>query len=266
MKAYKNLNFLNSPEARPIRILSEFFEPQKRFRQEGIQDTIVFFGSARILPPELARKEFNTLRQLLDSQKNPSSTLKKKFTVAKIQLQMSKYYDEAYQLAYKLTRWSKTLNQSRRFVICSGGGPGIMEAANKGAVKARGLSIGLNISIPTEQYANRYISPNLNFEFHYFFMRKFWFVSLSRALVMFPGGFGTLDELMEVLTLLQTKKIRQRPVVLYGTEYWNQVLNFDAMVKFGTISNNDVKFIHFSNSPDDAFEYLKNKLTKLYLR
>ena len=184
---------------------------------------------------------------------------------AQVDLEMSRYYEEAVILSGMLTNWSMRLHPHRRFVICSGGGPGIMEAANRGALLAKGKSVGLNISLPFEQLPNQFISPELNFEFHYFFMRKFWFVYLAKALVMFPGGFGTLDELMEVLTLLQTKKIKKKvTVILYGREYWNRIINFDALVKLRMISPNDMKLFRFVDSPDEAFEHLVHELRRNY--
>jgi hypothetical protein len=181
---------------------------------------------------------------------------------------MARYYDDAVVLARKLTEWSKRLEKGqRRFIVCTGGSGGIMEAANRGAREANGLSIGLNISLPAEETANPYITPDLRFEFHYFFMRKFWFVYLAKALVIFPGGFGTLDELFEVLTLIQTKKARkQMPIVVYGTDYWNEVINFDALVRRGSIEAKDLNSIHFSNDPQEAFSYLSSTLSKLHLK
>ena len=265
-KAYKNPNFLASPHARGLRILSEFLEPLSRFKQEGIKDTIVFFGSARILSRSSAKKNLELVRKQIIKLKKPSSILQRKLEKAIIDFQMSDYYQDAATLTYKLTRWSKSLNNSPHFVICSGGGPGIMEAANKGAIKAGGKSIGLNISLPFEQDSNPYISKNLSFEFHYFFMRKFWFLYPAKALVIFPGGFGSLDEFMEVLTLLQTKKIKKNlTIVLYGRNYWNQIINFQSMVKFGMISKGDLNLFSYADTPDEAFAILKKGLTKNYL-
>jgi uncharacterized protein (TIGR00730 family) len=266
-KAYKNIEFLNSPDARPVRILSEFFEPRSRFRTEGIRDTIVFFGSARVVSKTTAKQKLNLICTKPLRKKKISRTLQQRIEIAKNDYQRSCYYEDAVKLSFMLTKWSKSINDSYRFVVCSGGGPGIMEAANKGAIRAGGKSIGLNISLPLEQKSNPYISNNLSFEFHYFFMRKFWFVYLAKALVMFPGGFGTLDELMEVLTLIQTKKVKKAlPIILYGREYWQKVLNFNAMVKFGTISERDLKLFNYADSPAEAFEYLKNTLSKIYLK
>ncbi len=265
-KAYHNLDFLDSSWARTIRILSEFLEPARRFRQEGIRDTIVFFGSARVLPRKLAQNQLRSLQASLKKTKRLSRSAKTKLEAAETDLAMSAYYEDAVVLTSLLTKWSKSLNGTRRFVICSGGGPGIMEAANKGASLARGTSVGLNISLPFEQESNPFISKNLTFEFHYFFMRKFWFVYLAKALVMFPGGFGTLDELMEVVTLLQTKKVKKRlPIILYGRKYWNEVINFDAMVRSRTISRKDLALFTFADTPQEAFEYLKKELGKSYL-
>ncbi|HOL73976.1 MAG TPA: TIGR00730 family Rossman fold protein [Bryobacteraceae bacterium] len=232
--AYKNEEFLDSADARPLRILSEYLEPLSHFRREKIRDTVVFFGSARIEPG-----------------KGP----------------LARYYDEARTLARMLTEWSESLkNSSRRFVVCSGGGPGIMEAANRGARDAGGKTVGLNIGLPFEQFPNPYISPELCFEFHYFFMRKFWFAYLAKALVVFPGGFGTLDELMEILTLAQTRKLAKKIViVLYGSEYWKQVINFEALARFGTISPEDLQLFQFADDPETAMEILKEGLTKYYL-
>lgn len=264
-KAYENLAFLKGAAGREIRILSEFSEPFSRFRKERITDTIVFFGSARIKPPKDANAELKLIERKIKQTKRSTKTLLQKYEKAKVAVQMSMFYQDAYELSYLLSNWAKTLNHGHRFVICSGGGPGIMEAANRGAALAKGRSIGLNISLPFEQEPNKYISEELNFEFHYFFMRKFWFVYLAKALVMFPGGFGTLDETMEVLTLLQTDKIKkQMTVVLYGAEYWKTIIDFNALVKYGVISKTDLNLFKFADTPREAFQYLVRELTKNY--
>jgi len=262
-KSYYNKEFLSSDEARTIRILAEFLEPEARFKKENIADTIVFFGSARILPYETSKKELKKIESKISKSKRPN---KKDFELniqARMRLEFSKYYEDCLTLSKLLTEWSKTLNHKNRFVVCSGGGPGIMEAANKGAYLAGGKSIGLNISLPHEQYPNPYITPELNFEFHYFFMRKLWFMHLAKALVVFPGGFGTMDELMEMLTLIQTKKVKKRiPIILYGSEYWKNIINFDALVQYCMISKEDLNIFHFSDTPREAFEFLKDELIK----
>lgn len=262
LKAYKNLEFLNSSEARTLRILSEFLEPAARFRKEKVVDTVVFFGSARTLSEDDARAALSDIRKRFDGDDTPEAAQAVRHAEKRVEL--ARYYEDARTLARKLTQWSIDINGAEnRFVIASGGGPGIMEAANRGASEVEGgRNIGLNISIPMEQDSNPYITPDLNFEFHYFFARKFWFIYLAKALVVFPGGFGTMDELFEVLTLLQTRKLSKRmPVVIYGTEYWNRVINFEAMVENQMINEADLQLIHFSDSPDDAFEYLANNLT-----
>jgi uncharacterized protein (TIGR00730 family) len=257
-KAYKNLDFLNSREARTLRILSEYLEPQARFAHYNVTDTVVFFGSARALPGDAARAAVEAAERDGDE---------RKIAAARAALPLSRYYDDARELAHLLTDWSKGLElPDRRFIVCSGGGPGIMEAANRGASEASGISIGMGISLPSEPSANPYITRELGFEFHYFFTRKFWFVYLAKALVVLPGGFGTLDELFELLTLTQTGKIAKRmPVVLYGEEFWSELINFDTLVKWGTISPDDLKLFHVCSNPKDAFEFLKARLTELYL-
>ncbi len=257
VKAYKNEEFLSSPDARPLRILSEYLEPQTRFEELRVKDTIVFFGSARIPSREVAAAE-------VEAAKSGHGDLAK----AETRLKMSRYYEETRELARRLTEWSKSLaGTDRRFVICSGGGPGIMEAANRGASEARGVNIGLNISLPFEQVDNPYITRRLAFEFHYFFMRKYWFAYLAKAMVVMPGGFGTFDEFMEVVTLVQTLKIKKKlPIVLYGTEYWDEVINMEPMIRYGTISPEDVNLFHRTNSVDDAFEYLVAELEKNALK
>ncbi len=272
-KAYKNISFLNSPDARVIRILSEYLEPLSRFRRLRIRDTIVFFGSARNTPMrEAAAKLKEVKAKLATAQRKKVNSrqmkkLKDELKRAEAGIEMARYYEDAAKLSEMLTTWSKKLSNGKgqRFVVCSGGGPGIMQAANKGAIRAGGLAIGMNISLPHEQFPNPYISPNLNFEFHYFFMRKFWFVYLAKALVVFPGGFGTLDELMEVLTLLQTDKIRKKmSVLIYGSEYWKKVLNFDALVESGAIDRSDLKLFSFADDPVTAFKFLTRELKKNY--
>ncbi|MEK6755237.1 MAG: TIGR00730 family Rossman fold protein [Bacteroidota bacterium] len=264
-KAYKNLEFLNSPDARVIRLISEFLEPARRFRHQGIRDTIVFFGSARMMPKRAALAHLKELQKQARLAKRPSKALQKAMETAQIDDQISRYYEDAVKLAKLLTQWSKKLYHQHRFVVCSGGGPGIMEAANKGAKLAGGRSIGLNISLPFEQSPNSFVTDDLNFEFHYFFMRKFWFVYLAKALVMFPGGFGTMDELFEVLTLLQTGKIKKKvTVVLYGKEHWRKIINFDRLVDLHMISTEDLKLFTFADTPKEAFDYLVKELRRNY--
>jgi uncharacterized protein (TIGR00730 family) len=267
LKAYNNREFLNSPDARIVRIISEFLEPMKRFREHGIKDTIVFFGSARIKSRAESGTRLREIQAETKKSNRAARELQERLHEAQIDFEMSRYYEDAVELSRLLTQWSLSLSGGRRFVICSGGGPGIMEAANKGARLAGGPSIGLNISLPFEQASNRYVSMNLSFEFHYFFVRKFWFVYPGKALVIFPGGFGTLDELLEVLTLVQTKKTKKRMTVLiYGKEYWDKVINFDSLVKWHTLQAKDLRLFKFANSPHEAFGYLKDELTKNYLR
>jgi uncharacterized protein (TIGR00730 family) len=256
--AYMLPEFLESDEARPIRILAEYLEPHRRFRQEHIRDTVVFFGSARIRSREAAERHIAALdRGELDGQSEHEAR-----ALARRSLEWARYYEDARELARRLTSWSQTLpGKCARFVVCSGGGPGIMEAANRGAQEAGGKTIGLNIRLPHEQGANPYITKGLHFEFHYFFMRKFWFAYMARALVVFPGGFGTLDELFEILTLEQTKKLADRTsIILYGEEYWDRVLHLDHLVEWGAVSPADPRLLIRVNSVDEAFLKLRSHL------
>src|SRR5579872_905667 len=264
--AYENKKFLNGPDGRILRILAEYQEPLARFRRERIQDTIVFFGSARFH----SRSQAEEALQLLDkpgSAKLAPPEEQLRIRRAKADVEMPRYYEDARQLAFLITQWTKSIQQPRhRFVICTGGGPGIMEAANLGASEAGGKTIGMNINLPFEQMPNPYITPELNFEFHYFFMRKLWFAYLAKALVIFPGGFGTFDELFELLTLAQTEKLAKRIcVVVYGKDYWDRVINFQALVDSGTISPDDLNLFHWANTPEEAFAYLQADLTKHHL-
>jgi uncharacterized protein (TIGR00730 family) len=257
--AYHNVDFLDSSEARPIRILSEYLEPLKRFRTENIQDTVVFFGSARTLSREGAEQ---ALARLSAHESKNASDYEAALKRGQKALEWSRFYEEARTLARMLTSWSLSLEEPRRrFVVCSGGGPGIMEAANRGAAEAGGKTVGLNIRLPFEQGPNPYITDNLHFEFHYFFMRKFWFAYLAKALVVFPGGFGTLDEMFEILTLDQTRKLSKKLcVILYGSQYWDQILNLDPMLEWGAISEDDLGLLHRVDTPEAAFEALKAHL------
>ena len=258
-KAYTDQAFINSPEARPLRLLAEYLEPLRRLRRAQIKDTVVFYGSARTLSYGEAKDNLEKLKWKISSDKTNSMPLREQLHRAEVDLKMSRFYEDARALAYKLTEWSLELEENQRFVVCSGGGPGIMEAANRGAAEAGGPTIGMNISIPTEQFPNPYITENLSFEFHYFFMRKFWFVYLAKALVVFPGGFGTFDELFELLTLRQTKKIKKPLcVVVYGREYWESVIDFAKMVDWGVINEEDLKFFHLVDDVEEAFVTLKH--------
>ena len=278
--AYENPAFLNSADGRLMRIVSEYLEPLARFRHERIQDTVVFFGSARFRGREEADHALELLDNTGSSQPAPSheqpasapeiaagqaTDLQRKRAVAAVE--MARYYEDARRLSGMLTHWAKGIKSDRhRFVVTSGGGPGIMEAANRGAWEAGGKTIGLNIRLPFEQAPNPYITPSLNFEFHYFFMRKLWFAYLSKALVVFPGGFGTLDEMFEVLTLAQTQKLAKKiTVVIYGSEYWKSVFNLEVLVDKGSISPKDIELFQFADTPEQAFELLRSGLTRNYL-
>jgi uncharacterized protein (TIGR00730 family) len=259
--AYENPAFLNSPDGRMFRILSEYSEPLSRFRREQIQDTVVFFGSARF------RSHADANRKLAKLENGPEVDHELERKKAQASVDTARYYEDARRLAFLLTEWSVQIPaRRRRFVVTTGGGPGIMEAANLGAQEAGGKTIGLNINLPFEQNPNPYITPALNFEFHYFFMRKFWFAYLAKALVIFPGGFGTLDELFEILTLAQTQKLAKKIlVVIYGSEYWKRLINFDAMIDAGTISASDLDLFHMADTPEEGFEFLREGLSKYHL-
>ena len=256
--AYENPLFLNSPDGRILRIMSEYVEPLARFRREQIQDTVVFFGSARFLSLADADKALEA---------TPSDAAEEKRRLAQASVNMARYYEDARRMAFLLSEWAAQIPaRRRRFVVTTGGGPGIMEAANRGAREAGAKTIGLNIRLPFEQYPNPYITPSLNFEFHYFFMRKFWFAYLAKALVIFPGGFGTMDELFEILTLAQTQKLAKKIlVVIYGREYWDKLINFQTMVDAGAISAPDLELFKIVDTPEEGFEFLKEGLTKYHL-
>jgi len=256
--AYENPAFLNSPDGRILRIMAEYQEPLARFRHEQIQDTVVFFGSARFIDLAAANKAVEELRESSDE------VVRKK---ARADIEMARYYEDARRMAFLLSQWAALIPaRRRRFVVTTGGGPGIMEAANRGAREAGAKTIGLNIRLPFEQYPNPYITPSLNFDFHYFFMRKFWFAYLAKALVIFPGGFGTVDELFEILTLAQTEKLAKKIlVVIYGRQYWERLINFQIMIDAGAISPADVELFKIVDSPEEGFEFLRDGLTKYHL-
>lgn len=253
IKAFEDSRFLGSKDARVLRILAEYLEPLSRFKRYGVRDTIVFMGSARLVSREMAEAALAEAEGVGTGVNEARTTL-----------ELSTYYEAARELSYRLTSWSKKLDHDeRRFVVCTGGGPGIMEAANRGASEAKGLNIGLTISIPNDEFDNPYVSRELHFHFHYFFMRKFWFVYLAKAVVLFPGGFGTLDEFFEMLTLVQTRKMKKRmPIVLFGAKYWSEVLNFEALVRYGTISPGDPELFHRTDSVDEAYEIITRDLTE----
>jgi len=257
--AYENSEFLNSPDGRVLRILSEYSEPLARFRREKIQDTVVFFGSARFASLSDAEGALTLLDKPGSARPADYDEQKKRLGAA---IKMARYYEEARTLARRLTEWNMSLPfKKHRFVVTSGGGPGIMEAANRGAADAGGPSIGLNIGLPHEQRPNPWITPGLSFQFHYFFMRKLWFAYLARAIVAFPGGFGTIDELFELLTLSQTGKLSRRiAILLYGTEYWRTIVNFEALARFGMIAPEDLELFHLIDTPSEALAVLQRAM------
>ncbi|HET8678373.1 MAG TPA: LOG family protein [Blastocatellia bacterium] len=264
--AYLNAEFLKSREARVIRILSEYIEPATRLRRYRVRDTIVFFGSARSVTPEIAQLKLESLRERIEQAGEMTPELEAARVEAEHAVKLARYYNDAMELARRMTEWSKALTGDRHFIICSGGSGGMMEAANRGASMARGKSIGLNIVLPFEQGVNNFVSRELIFNFHYFFMRKFWFIYPAKALIVFPGGFGTMDEMFEVLTLIQTKMPRKKmPVVLFGTEFWDEIIDFDALARWGVISRADMKIFFKTDSVDEAYEYLTSHLKEIYL-
>lgn len=264
--AYNNPEFMNSKAARSLRMMAEYYDPLVRLRRCAVGDAIVIFGSARILPHDVAQAR---LTKLLKQKKNQRKRdYRAKLREARWDVDASKYYEDARELARRLTEWSMTLsNLPRRFVVCSGGGPGIMEAANRGAHEAGGKSIGLGIQLPFEQRPNKYISPELNFNFHYFFMRKLWFSQLSKALIVFPGGFGTMDELWEMLTLQQTGKLDPNNLILlYGRKYWKDVMNLKVMIRWRVINQRDYDMVQYADSVDEAFEKVRDGLVKHHMK
>jgi uncharacterized protein (TIGR00730 family) len=262
--AYRDALFMESIAARPVRILTEYLDPLVRLRREEVGDTIVIFGSARIVGRDRALAHLQRLKSLKGKQ-----TPRRRLALrdARAALSMSRYYEEARELARRITAWSLTLGEHpRRFVVCSGGGPGIMEAANRGAAEAGGKTVGLSIELPHEQWPNSYISPGLNFQFHYFFMRKLWFAQLAKALIVFPGGFGTMDELWEMLTLMQTGKLQRRNLILiYGRRYWNRVIDWREMLNWGTINRREYNLLQFADSVDEAFERIRSGLEEFQM-
>ena len=268
--AFRNPEFLDSLAARPIRILGEYLDPLVKLRKEGVGDTIVMFGSARIEPRDRAQAHLRRLERGRKRQpgRPQSAKLRERLRAARSALEMSRYYEEARELSRRLTAWALSFgHRPRRFVICSGGGPGIMEAANRGAAEAGGKSIGLSIELPHEQFPNPYISPELSFNFHYFFMRKLWFAQLAKALIVFPGGFGTMDELWEMLTLTQTGKVpRNNMILIYGRQYWDEVLDWKAMLRWGTIDEHEYGLLEFADTVDEAFARVKTGLEEHHLR
>ncbi len=263
--AYNNPEFMDSLGARPLRILAEYLDPLARLRQADVADTIVMFGSARIYSRDRALAALRETEQR--SRRRRTAEWRAKIRTARSNVEMSRYYEEARELSRRITSWAMTLGfHPKRFVICSGGGPGIMEAANRGAAEAGGSSVGLSIQLPHEQWPNSYITPELNFCFHYFFMRKLWFAQMAKALIVFPGGFGTMDELWEMLTLLQTNKLSSHHLILiYGRKYWDKVLNWRHMVRTGTISEREYKLLQFADTVDEAFERVRKDMESHHL-
>ena len=259
-KAYKNLDFLNSPEARAVRILCEYEEPKRRFAQQHIDDTIVFFGSARAKPVDVVEDNIANIQRELSRTVDADYRSKLELDLEKAQnsLPLARYYEKTRELARRVTEWDMNRQGKKRYYVCTGGGPGMMEAANRGAADVKGgRSVGLAISLPFEESLNPYVTPELGFEFHYFFTRKYWFLYLCKAMVICPGGFGTFDELFETLTLRQTQKIKKPlPTVLLGREYWDDVFDAGKMAKWGTISYSDLDMFIITDDVDEAFEYL----------
>lgn len=258
--AFHNRSFLHSPHARDVRVLCEFLEPRHRLRKHRIRDTIVFFGSSRAVSREEARAQLRKAKA--EDARAGTAESRARVEEARKLTVLARYYEDAVQVARMLSEWSMQIpNGGPRIVVCSGGGGGIMEAANRGASEAGSKSIGFNIELPFEQRPNPYITEDLGFEFHYFFIRKFWFIYLARAALFFPGGFGTLDELWETLTLIQTKKVQKKlPIVLYGERFWRDLIDFGAFLRYGTISPEDLDLFRFCDTPEETVRYIVGQI------
>ncbi len=266
-KAYQNQEFLLSPQARTLRVMAELTEPYHRFKKFGVRNTVVMFGSARTLPLEKAKSQMADLQAGIAKGTFSAEEAKARLHIAEMNLRSAPYYEACRELAYEMTKWSMSLPEWQRFLICSGGGPGIMEAANRGAKEANGRSVGLGIGLPFEQEHNIYVTPELDLEFHYFFVRKYWFLYLAKALVAFPGGFGTFDELFEMLTLIQTGKTKKHfPILLYGSDFWKKFLNFEVLHEWGMISPEDRALYHHVDNVQEARDHLISIITEKYLK
>jgi uncharacterized protein (TIGR00730 family) len=265
-KAYDNKSFLHSDDGRVLRIMAEYLHPKQHLEEKHIDKAIIFFGSARTLSKERYEDKLRHLNSKLGvNEESQKPQIQKEIARLERLRETTSYYEDTLETSRLLTEWCLTLPLKKQFYVCSGGGPGIMEAANRGAFLAGGKSLGLNISLPFEQNPNQYITPELNFEFHYFFMRKFWFVTLASAMIVCPGGFGTMDEMMEIMTLLQTKKTtKPLPIVLYNEKFWKTLFNFDFLVETGMINKEDLNLFTYANTPQEAFEYIKAELTRIH--
>jgi uncharacterized protein (TIGR00730 family) len=267
VKAYQNEEFLLSPQARTLRVMAELTEPYHRFKKYGVRNTVVMFGSARTLPIDRAQKELEDVKLAITKGEITPSEAKARLRLAEINLKSAPYYEACRELSKEMTEWSMSLPEWQRFFICSGGGPGIMEAANRGAKEAHGRSIGLGIALPFEQEHNPYVTPELDLEFHYFFVRKYWFLYLAKALVAFPGGFGTFDELFEMLTLIQTGKTKKYfPIILYGSDFWKRVTDFEVFHEWGMVSPEDRGLYIYVDSVKEARDHLIQIITDKYLK
>jgi uncharacterized protein (TIGR00730 family) len=267
VKAYQNEEFLLSPQARTLRVMAELTEPYHRFKKYGVRNTVVMFGSARTLPIDRAQKELEDVKLAITKGEITPSEAKARLRLAEINLKSAPYYEACRELSKEMTEWSMSLPEWQRFFICSGGGPGIMEAANRGAKEAHGRSIGLGIALPFEQEHNPYVTPELDLEFHYFFVRKYWFLYLAKALVAFPGGFGTFDELFEMLTLIQTGKTKKYfPILLYGSDFWKRVTDFEVFHEWGMVSPEDRGLYIYVDSVKEARDHLIQIITDKYLK
>ena len=266
-RAYLNQEFMCSPQARTIRVMTELTEPRHRFKKYNVRNTVVMFGSARTLPLEQARAQYDEVKALIARGECSGAECSARLRIAEMNLRSAPYYEACRELAFEMTKWSLSLPEWQRFLVCSGGGPGIMEAANRGAFEAGGRSVGLGIALPFEQSHNPYITPELDLEFHYFFVRKYWFLYLAKAMVAFPGGFGTFDELFEMMTLIQTGKTKKHlPVLLFGSEFWKKLLNFEVFHEWGMVSPEDRNLYVHVDSVQEARDTLISIITEKYLK
>ncbi len=261
-KAYENEQFIHSDEGRTLRIISEYWHPTHVFNKHNVDGTIVFFGSARILSEdEFQLKMGNLNDNLVAADEADKEKIQLEIDNLKRRQPMTKIYADTVEMSERIARWSQEREPEKRYYIMTGGGPGAMEAANRGAYRAKAPSIGLNISLPFEQYPNQYMSPEFNFEFHYFFTRKYWFIDQAKAIIVVPGGMGTLDEMFEILTLVQTGKVQKKlPIVLYKEEFWKNLINFDYLMEQGMINAQDLDIFTYCNTPDEVFEYVTKKI------